>query len=605
MAQSASDRDDARGLARLVGTSLFRRLIADGIRSQAGTYGIAIAAMVVVALTSAATAWVMEGIVDAMTDTGNRARVWGVAGLVAVIFTIKGVASYVQAVAMKRAGNRIVARQQLRLYLKMLRQGVAFFDGTESSNLLMRVTNSAQAAREMINLFVTTGVKDVLTLIGLVAVMVYQQPLLSFVALIIGPIAMLILRRLLGKVRAMARAETTSLAEIIRIIQETSGGIRVIKVFGLEDRMTDEMRRAVAQVERRANSIARLEAIPSPLMEMLSGFAIAAVVLISSVDLGGEPTSAGQLMSFVTALLMAYEPAKRLSRIRIQAENLMTRVQLMFDILDQPDTMLEAPDAVELRPGPGEVRLDRVRFGYRDGRPVIPDLTLTFEPGKTTALVGPSGSGKSTIFNLIMRLYDPDAGAVLIDGQDLRRVTFASLRRRISFVGQDTFLFSTTIMENIRCARPEATDDEVIAAARAAHAHDFIMALPEGYDTQVGERGNFLSGGQRQRISIARTILRNAEILLLDEATSALDASSEAAIRDSLQEITRGRTTIVIAHRLSTILQADRIVVLNEGQIVESGTAAELLERGGLFRQLYDQQFGGMILPDSGAGDDL
>ncbi|PPB81613.1 ATP-binding cassette subfamily B protein [Albidovulum inexpectatum] len=605
MAQSTSDSDNARGLARLIGTNLFRRLIADGIRSQAGTYGIAIAAMVVVALTSAATAWVMEGIVDAMTDTGNRARVWGVAGLVAVIFTIKGVASYVQAVAMKRAGNRIVARQQLRLYLKMLRQGVAFFDGTESSNLLMRVTNSAQAAREMINLFVTTGVKDVLTLIGLVAVMVYQQPLLSFVALIIGPIAMLILRRLLGKVRAMARAETTSLAEIIRIIQETSGGIRVIKVFGLEDRMIDEMRRAVAQVERRANSIARLEAIPSPLMEMLSGFAIAAVVLISSVDLGGEPTSAGQLMSFVTALLMAYEPAKRLSRIRIQAENLMTRVQLMFDILDQPDTMLEAPDAVELQPGPGEVRLDHVRFGYRDGRPVIPDLTLTFEPGKTTALVGPSGSGKSTVFNLVMRLYDPDAGAVLIDGQDLRRVTFASLRRRISFVGQDTFLFSTTIMENIRCARPEATDDEVIAAARAAHAHDFIMALPDGYQTQVGERGNFLSGGQRQRISIARTILRDAEILLLDEATSALDASSEAAIRDTLQEITQGRTTIVIAHRLSTILQADRIVVLNDGQIVEYGTAAELLERGGLFRQLYDQQFGGMILPDSGAGDDL
>lgn len=592
MAAEADPDNPDGNWTKLLESGVFWRLLKDGLRKQGKIYAIAVVAMVVAALAAAASAWIMEGIVDAMTDTGNRARVNTVAAMVAGIFTVKGLASYIQSVYMKKAGNRIVAIQQERLYLKMVGQGVAFFDKNESSGLLMRVTNSADSARAMLDLIVTSAVKDTLTLAGLIAVMFYQQPLLSLISLVIGPIAIVAIRILLRKVRAIMENELSALSEIIKIVQETSGGIRIIKVFSLEDRMIGRMKGAIDQVEHRANSIARLESIASPLMETLSGFAIAAVVLISSVNLmGGEPTSPGQLMSFVTALLMAYEPAKRLSRVRVTLERLMARVRLMFEILDQPDVMLEAKDAKDLVAGPGEVRFENVSFGYGKKRPVIKGLDLSFEAGKTTALVGPSGSGKSTVFNLVMRLYDPTSGRVTVDGQDLKDVTFSSLRDRISFVGQDTFLFSTTIMENIRCSRPDATDEEVEAAAKAAHAHDFITELPKGYETQVGERGGFLSGGQKQRISIARTILRDSEILLLDEATSALDANSEMLIKEALGQITKGRTTIIIAHRLSTILQADCIYVLDRGEVIEKGSATELLEQGGAFKKLFDQQF--------------
>ena len=549
--------------------------------------------MLAVAASTALAAWAMEGIVNAMTESVDRSHVFWVAGMVAAIFSVKGLATYVQAVSLSRAGNRIVATQQARLYRKLLRHGVSFFNVTETSDLLMRVTQSAQSARAMIDLIITSAVRDTLTLLGLVAVMVYQQPLLSLVSLLIVPPAIFGVRVLMRQVRTIMEKEIASLTEIIKVIQETSAGIRIIKIFGMEDRMIARMNAAVSQVEKRANSIARIEAVTSPLMETLSGFAIAAVVSVSALDLlGGEPTTAGQLMSFITALLMAYEPAKRLSRIRITVESQMVGVRMMFGLLDQPDSMIEVPDAKTLAAGPGRVEFQNVSFGYRDEHSIVRDLNLVFEPGKTTALVGPSGSGKSTLINLVMRLYDPESGHVLIDGQDIRGVTYESLRNKISFVGQDTFLFSTTVMDNIRCSRPEATDADVYEAAVAAHAHEFIVELPDGYATQIGENGAFLSGGQRQRLAIARAFLRTSEILVLDEATSALDAASEALVKDALLKIKRGVTTIIIAHRLSTILEADTICVLQAGEVVEQGTSQELLARRGVFKKLFDQQFG-------------
>ncbi len=569
------------------------RLLSEGLRTQGRLYAISIFAMLVVAASTALAAWAMEGIVNAMTESVDRSHVFWVAAMVAAIFSVKGLATYVQAVSLSRAGNRIVATQQARLYRKLLRHGVSFFNVTETSDLLMRVTQSAQSARALIDLIITSAVRDTLTLLGLVAVMVYQQPLLSLVSLLIVPPAIFGVRVLMRQVRTIMEKEIASLTEIIKVIQETSAGIRIIKIFGMEDRMIARMNAAVSQVEKRANSIARIEAVTSPLMETLSGFAIAAVVSVSALDLlGGEPTTAGQLMSFITALLMAYEPAKRLSRIRITVESQMVGVRMMFGLLDQPDSMIEVPDAKTLAAGPGRVEFQNVSFGYRDEQSIVRDLNLVFEPGKTTALVGPSGSGKSTLINLVMRLYDPESGHVLIDGQDIRGVTYESLRNKISFVGQDTFLFSTTVMDNIRCSRPEATDADVYEAAVAAHAHEFIVELPDGYATQIGENGAFLSGGQRQRLAIARAFLRTSEILVLDEATSALDAASEALVKDALLKIKRGVTTIIIAHRLSTILEADTICVLQAGKVVEQGTSQELLARRGVFKKLFDQQFG-------------
>ncbi|TMV94920.1 ABC transporter ATP-binding protein [Thioclava sp. BHET1] len=581
-------------LKGLLNNSLISRLLREGMNEQGWLYAIAIFAMLVVALTSAATAWVMQRIIDALGHPENHAGVAMVSITVMVIFTVKGIANYTQVVFMSRAGNRIVARQQIRLYQKLMRQGVGFFNINESSDLLMRVTQSAQAARSLIEVVVTSMVRDLLTLFGLICVMVYQQPLLSSVMLIIGPLTMIGLRYILRHVRVIMEKEMASLSEIIKVIQETSGGIQIIKIFSLEKRMNRRMEGAVKQVETRSNAVARLEAITSPLMETLSGFAIAGVVYLSAFGaFGSEATTPGQLMSFVTALLMAYEPAKRLSRMRVTIESKMVGVRIMFELLDQPETISEAENATILPPGPGKMEMRNLGFAYAKDKRVLRDVNLTFEPGKTTALVGPSGAGKSTVLNLAMRLYDPTEGNVLIDGHDIRDVTFDSLRTRMSFVGQGTFLFSTSVMENIRVSRPDATDEEVYEAARAAHAHEFIAKLDEGYETQVGENGTFLSGGQRQRLSIARAFLRRAEILLLDEATSALDADSEALIKDALREVTKDVTTIVIAHRLSTVLEADRIYVMEDGRVVEFGTARELLDHGGVFKRLFDQQFGG------------
>ncbi len=575
--------------------SRLERLLRENLGEQKKWYTIAVISMVLIAGTSALVAYLMEAIVDAMTAYEEKGPILLVALAVVTVFSVRGFATYAQLVSLSRAGNRIVANIQERLYIKLLKHGVSFYTTTESSDLLMRITHGAQAARTVINLMVTSAVRDTLMLIGLTVVMVYQQPQLSMVALVIGPAAIYGVRKLVSKVRSIMKNQAMSLAEIIKVVQETSKGIQVIKIFSLEDRMKGRMGNAVRQVEKRANTISRLQAITSPLMETLSGFAIAAVVALSAFNIfGGTPPTAGQLMSFITAMLMAYEPAKRLSKVRVQLEANMVMVKMLFNLMDYSEELVEAPDAKPLAPGPGKVELRDVGFGYRENIPIFENLNLTFEAGKTTALVGPSGGGKSTILNLAMRLYDPSEGSVMIDGQDLRGATFDSIHRKISFVGQDTFLVATTVMENIRCSRPGATDIEVYEAAKAANAHGFITELTDGYDTKVGENGAFLSGGQRQRLAIARAVLRKSDILLLDEATSALDATSEALIREALDRLTRNVTTIVIAHRLSTVLEADRIFVLADGKVVEHGTADSLLTEDGLFKTLYDQQFGGL-----------
>ena len=579
--------------AKLTQDSLLWRLMRESIPGQRKLYAVAIAAMVLVAGTAAAAAWIMGEIVDAMTASDERGRVYLVAAAVMGIFILKGLASYVQVVFMTRAGNRIVAEKQSQLYSRLLSQGVGFFNNRESSDLLVRVTNSAQMARSVIDIVVTGFVRDLLTLIGLLAVMFYQQPVLSLISFVFGPLVMLGLRKILTRVKDIMSQEMAGIAEIIRVVQETSAGARVVKAFALEEKMAERMEAAVRQVESRANKIARLEAATTPLLDTLTGFAIAAIVVLSAVNLfGQEAGSPGQLMSFITALMMAYEPAKRLSRMRVSIEAGMVGVRMMYDMIDHPIEMIEQPDARPLPEGTGEVRFQGVSFAYKEGATVIDNITFTFEAGKTTALVGPSGGGKSTILNLIMRLYDPTTGQVLIDGMDIKGATIASLRQKIGFVGQDTFLFADSVMENLRVGRRNASDEDVMEAARIAHADEFIVGFPNGYQTQIGENGAFLSGGQRQRMAIARAVLRDAPILLLDEATSALDSHSEALVQDSLERITKDVTTIVIAHRLSTVLNADRICYVEKGKIIEEGEVTELLNRkDGKFRKLFDQQF--------------
>lgn len=576
--------------------SILWRLLSENMRSQMVPYIIAIIAMVFVAATTAAVAFIMRDVVDSLFDSENAGRVVAVSIAVFVIFLIKGVATYVQVVAMTRAGNRIIAIKQIQLYDKLLRQGVSFFNLTESSDLLMKVTQSANAARTVIELIVTSAVRDTLTLIGLLAVMFYQQPVLSLVTLVIGPLAIWGVRTLLRKVREIADMELQSMSAIMKVIQETSRGIRVVKTFSLEERMAGQMYSAVKSVEKRRNKLARLKAATSPLMDILAGFAIASVIGLSAASLfGSRGSTPGELMSFVTALMMAYEPAKRLSKVRVGLEIGLRRVRMLYQLLDEPETLPEQENPATLPDGRREVVFDNVTFGYRRREPILKKLSLTFEAGQTTALVGLSGGGKSTILNLALRLYDPQTGTVSIDGQDIKHASFKTLRNNMSFVGQETFLFSASVADNIRFGREGATQAEVIEAAKAANAYDFIMNLEDGFDTMVGENGSFLSGGQKQRLAIARALLRDSPILLLDEPTSALDSESEHLVQEALHRLTDGRTTIIVAHRLSTILHADKIVVIEGGQVSEEGSAEKLLENPGPFRKLYDHQFSSAV----------
>ncbi|BAV49736.1 ABC transporter ATP-binding protein [Mesorhizobium loti] len=569
---------------------LIVRLVKESFRQHMFGYGAAIVSMLVVAGMTAASAWILREITNEFVIDKRVDRVNMIAAAVAGIFILKGLANFVQAYFMSRVGNAIIADRQRKIYDRILAQGIEFYHSTSSSDLITRMTNNAQAARNVLDLIVTSYVRDLVTLLALIGVMVWQQPVLSLICFVAGPVAIYGVNRILKRVRKFAAMEFRSVGQIIQVMQETAIGVRVVKSFNLEGLMRKRMYKAVADVEDRANNIAALEAVTSPVMETLAGLAIAGAVMVSGflVLQGGQMP--GNIMAFIAALLLAYEPAKRLARVRISLESGIVGVRMMFQLADAPLTLAEKPDAKPLRSGPGEIRFDTVSFAYQNGPPVLDRFDLTLAPGKMTALVGPSGGGKSTILNLIMRMYDPNSGKVLLDGQDISHATLASLREKIAYVSQDTFLFAGTIMHNIRLGRQDATDQEVIAAAKAANAHDFIMAQAKGYETDVGENGGLLSGGQRQRISIARAMLRDAEILLLDEATSALDAESEALFRDALQQLTEGRTTIVIAHRLSTVHQADTIVVLEGGKVVESGPHKALLKQGGLYQKLYEYQ---------------
>ncbi|WP_027060862.1 ABC transporter ATP-binding protein [Mesorhizobium loti] len=569
---------------------LIVRLVKESFGQHKFGYGAAIVSMLVVAGTTAASAWILREITNEFVIDKRIDRVNMIALAVAGIFILKGIANFVQAYFMSRVGNAIIADRQRKIYDRILAQGIEFYHLTSSSDLITRMTNNAQAARNVLDLIVTSYVRDLVTLAALIGVMVWQQPALSLICFVVGPLAIYGVNRILKRVRKFAAMEFRSVGQIVQVMQETAIGVRVVKSFNLEGLMRKRMYKAVQDVEDRANNIAALEAVTSPVMETLAGLAIAGAVMVSGMLVLQGGQMPGNIMAFIAALLLAYEPAKRLARVRISLESGIVGVRMMFQLADAPLTLAEKPDAKPLRAGPGEIRFDAVSFAYQDGPPVFEGFDLTLAPGKMTALVGPSGGGKSTILNLIMRMYDPKSGKVLLDGQDISHATLASLREKIAYVSQDTFLFAGTIMHNIRLGREGAADKEVIAAAKAANAHDFIIAQAKGYETDVGENGGLLSGGQRQRISIARAMLRDAEILLLDEATSALDAESEALFRDALQQLTEGRTTIVIAHRLSTVHQADTIVVLEGGKVVESGAHRALLRQGGLYQKLYEYQ---------------
>ncbi|MFN7166359.1 MAG: ABC transporter ATP-binding protein [Pannonibacter sp.] len=569
---------------------LIRRLLAENAREHVPGYALTLVFMGLIAASTAASAWIMRDVINEVFINRDKTMITIISLAVMGIFTVKGLATYGQQVLMSRIGNAIVARIQNRLFEVMTRQDMAFFDRTPLGDLATRLAHNAQAARGVIDMVILSLGRDVLSVIGLVSVMVLQDPGLSVIALLIMPPAVFGVSLLVRRVRKHAKSQFVSTTKIVSAVQETALGIRVVKAFRVEDRMRQEMGKAIRDVEHRSNRIASLTARTSPLMETLGGFAVALVILYGGYSVVEQGQDPGTFFAFITALLLAYEPVKRLARLQVNLNSSLVGVRLMYEMLDRPPSYADLQGSAVLSVPQGQVRFEAVHFTYGEV-PALAGLSFIADAGKVTALVGGSGAGKSTTFSLIERFYDVTGGRVLIDGQDIRDVTLASLRDHIALVTQDTFLFDLSVRDNIALGRPGADDADIIRAAMDANAHEFIEALEQGYDTMVGEGGGRLSGGQRQRIAIARAMLRNAPILLLDEATSALDAESEAKVQGALKRLMQGRTTLVIAHRLATVRDADCILVFDKGQVVESGTHGDLVARDGLYRRLADLQF--------------
>jgi ATP-binding cassette subfamily B protein len=577
--------------ARYGTVAMIRRLLLEQGLARWPHYAIAFTLMAVAAGCTALPAYLISDFVNTayLSRSFDTVVTLGVATM--IIFVVKGLADYGHRVILARIGNSIVAEYQRQLFDKLLSERISFFADRHSSEFAARLQAGAMAANQVLNQLVTALGRDFLTVVGLVVVMFVQDWKMAAVCFLVFPPAMLLLRKMIRRIRSIAKAQFTGGTRILETMQETIQGIAVVKAFTLEEQMHRRFDANVREVERESNKMARVGARSSPIMETLGGIAVSIGIVYGgyrTMVLGATP---GELISFITAFLLANQPAKRLARLNIELNSALVNVRTLFDVIDAPATEPREDDKPALEIERAGIAFSDVYFAYRTDEPVLRGLSLVAEPGKVTALVGPSGGGKSTMLNLLLRFYETDSGSISIDGQDIATVSRKSLRRAIGYVGQHVFLFRGTIRDNIAFGKTGATEAEIVAAAKAAFAHDFIMSFPQGYDTPVGEHGLQLSGGQRQRIAIARALIKNAAIILLDEATAALDSESERQVQEALDRLTQGRTTIVIAHRLHTITHADRIHVIEDGVVVESGVHDDLLRRGGRYTSFYRMQF--------------
>ena len=552
---------------------------------------IAIVCIVLAASANLYVPWIIKDMIDKVLADKDMMMLNFIAGGIIVVFFLRGIFYYGQSYLVSFVGQRVIIDVRDVIFRKFQRMPLAYYDKRQTGEIMSYITNDVAALQSALVDNLIELVTESATLVGSIVLMFYLDWKLTFVTLITVPLVGQAMKIFGRKLKSSGSLIQERLADITSMLQESISAVRIVKSFVRE---VYEIKRFRQQNElnfQAAMKNVQLTSLLTPTVEFLAAVTVTFIIWIGGYEVVNGVMTAGSLIAFLTYAVNLANPVKRISRVYGNIQKAMAAADRVFAVLDLEETITNKKDAIELPKIEGHVQVEHISFSYKEGVPALTDISLDVKPGQMIAFVGPSGAGKSTIANLLPRFYDVTAGAIRIDGHDIRDVTMESLRSQIGLVPQETMLFSTTVRENIRYGRLDASDDEVVEAAKAANAHDFIMALQDGYDTKIGERGLNLSGGQRQRISIARAILKNPQVLILDEATSALDTESEKLVQAALDKLMVGRTSFVIAHRLSTIFDADQIVVIENGQVKEHGTHHELLARGGLYSTLYNIQF--------------
>ncbi|MFH1158531.1 MAG: ABC transporter transmembrane domain-containing protein [Pseudomonadota bacterium] len=586
--QALADRQKTEHSQSMTDTlPLIKRLAGMYIVPHWRSLVLAMALMLISAGMTGSMAKLMEPVVDKVFTDKNSAMLWPVALGVFIVFNIRGLATYGQAVMINRLGQHVVSDINRDMFAHLVAADLAWFHGRQSGQLLSRFISDTAMMRTAVIESLTGAGKNTFTVIALICVMFYQDWQLSLASLFVFPAAAYFVGKLGRKLRKVSNTVQMETGELASMLNQSFQGNKHVKSYGMEEHEKARINKIIGNIFRLMNKSFRTSAVISPISETLSGLAIVTIIVYGGYQVIDGTSTPGKLFSFITAFLLAFEPMKRLAKLSNTLQMGLAAADRLFKMLDVPPAIRDKAGATVLDATVPVVFFDGVSFTYQDGCEALRDVSFEAPAGKTTALVGASGAGKSTILSLIPRFYDVTGGAIRIGGQDVRDVTLASLRRNMALVSQEIAIFNDTIRDNIAYGSLQATEEEIVSAAKLAAAHDFIMELTEGYDTRVGENGVKLSGGQRQRISIARAMLKNAPILLLDEATSALDAHSERLVQSALERLQKGRTTLVVAHRLSTIIGADVIHVLDGGRIVESGSHADLLEKNGAYARLY------------------
>ena len=546
--------------------------------------------MIIVGLATSAQAWLVKPVLDDIF-LGKKydALMWLPPAIVAAFF-LKGTANYLQNILMNSIGLRVIKNLRNQLYDQIQRQSLSFFTQHPTGLLMSRVTNDVTSMQSAVSEAITSLVRDTFTIIALVCFVFYTDWKLALIAMIVFPATAYPISRFGKKIRKVTTKTQESMGSLNTLLQETISGTRIVKAFCMEKY---ESKRFLTENERlfklQFESVS-ISALSSPVMEILGSVGIAAVIFYGGYNVLNGHSTPGAFTSFLAGVLMLYEPVKRLTNVNNGINQSIAGAQRVFSIIDRVPDIQDKPQAQTLPSVSQGICLENVDFAY-ETTPVLKNINLFIKAGEVVAFVGMSGGGKTSLVNLIPRFYDVTGGRVTIDGHDIREVTLQSLRSQIAIVTQQTFLFNDTVRNNIAYGDIQTTEEKIVNAARAANAHDFIMKLPKGYDSNIGELGTKISGGEKQRISIARALLKDAPILILDEATSSLDTEAEIEVQEALDNLMKGRTTLVIAHRLSTIRNADRIVALVNGEIVEEGSHDDLMEKKGEYYRLYNLQF--------------